>query len=334
MRVSQLEEILHADLQGEDYETVAGLIFTTLGRVPNVGDHHHEERLPLRSRPRRPAADLSCESFKRSGLADGEGEEKSYELTRENKLQSKMKTATDDTAQTRRDTEAPLRRRCPGRPSERRQVDAAQPHPRPQGLDRLDQAADDAQPHRRESSTSRAARSRSSTRPAFIKPAAQAERPDDGSRALDVQRSGRPGGSHRCHGGIRKGRRVRRQDGPRAEGKASEREARRGPQQDRLGEEAQAAADDGALRIARTLRRHRSDLRGERRRRRGARHSLLRERRARRGCLSERGLHHAAGALSRRRDRAREGSASHVRRAAVHDRGGGRSLRKKTNRRA
>lgn len=37
VRVSQLEEILHADLQGEDYETVAGLIFTILGRVPSVG---------------------------------------------------------------------------------------------------------------------------------------------------------------------------------------------------------------------------------------------------------------------------------------------------------
>ncbi|HUP50095.1 MAG TPA: hemolysin family protein [Thermoanaerobaculia bacterium] len=37
VRVEDLEEKLDADLRGEDYETVAGLIFTTLGRVPAVG---------------------------------------------------------------------------------------------------------------------------------------------------------------------------------------------------------------------------------------------------------------------------------------------------------
>ncbi|MGZ8867264.1 MAG: hemolysin family protein [Thermoanaerobaculia bacterium] len=37
LRVEQLEEKLGADLRGEDYETVAGLMFTTLGRVPGVG---------------------------------------------------------------------------------------------------------------------------------------------------------------------------------------------------------------------------------------------------------------------------------------------------------
>ncbi|HKO55518.1 MAG TPA: hemolysin family protein [Thermoanaerobaculia bacterium] len=34
LRVETLEELLEADLAGDDYETVAGLIFTTLGRVP------------------------------------------------------------------------------------------------------------------------------------------------------------------------------------------------------------------------------------------------------------------------------------------------------------
>jgi putative hemolysin len=37
LRVELLEEKLEADLEGKDYETVAGLIFTTLGRVPSVG---------------------------------------------------------------------------------------------------------------------------------------------------------------------------------------------------------------------------------------------------------------------------------------------------------
>ncbi|HEX8619648.1 MAG TPA: transporter associated domain-containing protein, partial [Thermoanaerobaculia bacterium] len=37
LRVETLEERLDADLSGEDYETVAGMIFTTLGRVPAVG---------------------------------------------------------------------------------------------------------------------------------------------------------------------------------------------------------------------------------------------------------------------------------------------------------
>ena len=38
LRVETLEGKLDADLaQGDDYETVAGLIFTTLGRIPNVG---------------------------------------------------------------------------------------------------------------------------------------------------------------------------------------------------------------------------------------------------------------------------------------------------------
>ncbi len=37
LRVDQLEERIDADLSGEDYETVAGMIFTTLGRVPATG---------------------------------------------------------------------------------------------------------------------------------------------------------------------------------------------------------------------------------------------------------------------------------------------------------
>jgi putative hemolysin len=37
LRVDALEEKLDADLSGDDYETVAGLIFTSLGRVPATG---------------------------------------------------------------------------------------------------------------------------------------------------------------------------------------------------------------------------------------------------------------------------------------------------------
>ena len=37
LRVEALEETLHTKLANEDYETVAGMIFTTLGRVPKVG---------------------------------------------------------------------------------------------------------------------------------------------------------------------------------------------------------------------------------------------------------------------------------------------------------
>ena len=37
LRVEMLEERLGVDLRDENYETVAGLIFTTLGRVPNAG---------------------------------------------------------------------------------------------------------------------------------------------------------------------------------------------------------------------------------------------------------------------------------------------------------
>ncbi len=37
LRVETLEGRLDADLSGDDYETVAGLIFTSLGRVPDVG---------------------------------------------------------------------------------------------------------------------------------------------------------------------------------------------------------------------------------------------------------------------------------------------------------
>lgn len=37
LRVDTLEEQLDANLAGEDYETVAGMIFTTLGRVPATG---------------------------------------------------------------------------------------------------------------------------------------------------------------------------------------------------------------------------------------------------------------------------------------------------------
>jgi putative hemolysin len=37
VRVDTLEELLDANLSGDDYETVAGLIFTTLGRVPAAG---------------------------------------------------------------------------------------------------------------------------------------------------------------------------------------------------------------------------------------------------------------------------------------------------------
>ena len=37
LRVETLEEMLDAHFAGEDYETVAGMIFTTLGRVPKTG---------------------------------------------------------------------------------------------------------------------------------------------------------------------------------------------------------------------------------------------------------------------------------------------------------
>jgi putative hemolysin len=37
LRVEALEEKIDAELAGDDYETVAGMIFTTLGRVPSVG---------------------------------------------------------------------------------------------------------------------------------------------------------------------------------------------------------------------------------------------------------------------------------------------------------
>ena len=42
LRIDDLEEMLDADLSSDDYETVAGLIFTTLGRVPKVGDTVHK----------------------------------------------------------------------------------------------------------------------------------------------------------------------------------------------------------------------------------------------------------------------------------------------------
>ena len=37
LRVETLEEMLGADFAGAHYETIAGLIFTTLGRVPGAG---------------------------------------------------------------------------------------------------------------------------------------------------------------------------------------------------------------------------------------------------------------------------------------------------------
>jgi putative hemolysin len=37
LRIDALEEMLDAQFSGEDYETIAGLIFTTLGRVPKAG---------------------------------------------------------------------------------------------------------------------------------------------------------------------------------------------------------------------------------------------------------------------------------------------------------
>ena len=37
-RVDSLEELMHAEIRGDGYETVAGLIFTSLGRVPTVGE--------------------------------------------------------------------------------------------------------------------------------------------------------------------------------------------------------------------------------------------------------------------------------------------------------
>jgi magnesium and cobalt transporter len=37
LRVEALENLLDAELEGDDYETVAGLIFTSTGRVPKVG---------------------------------------------------------------------------------------------------------------------------------------------------------------------------------------------------------------------------------------------------------------------------------------------------------
>ena len=38
LRVEALDEMLEAQLSGDDYETIAGLIFTSLGRVPKAGE--------------------------------------------------------------------------------------------------------------------------------------------------------------------------------------------------------------------------------------------------------------------------------------------------------
>jgi putative hemolysin len=38
VRIEKIEELFEVDAQGESYETVAGLIFTSIGRVPGVGE--------------------------------------------------------------------------------------------------------------------------------------------------------------------------------------------------------------------------------------------------------------------------------------------------------
>ena len=107
-------------IEREGFETVGGYLLSQLGRVPAVG-----------------------EAFEVDGL-----DVEVLEAERRRIHKVRMRRLPQRRAAGRR-SNIEGRFRLPRRPSQRRQVHAAQPHRRPEARHRLGQAADDAQPDRR-----------------------------------------------------------------------------------------------------------------------------------------------------------------------------------------
>ena len=136
--IDEVRERLGVEIEPEGFETVGGYVLTRVGRVPAVG-----------------------ETFELDGLLV---EVLEAERRRIHKVRFRRAPAKRQCERRYAATHAARRLRLAHRPAQRRQVDAAQPHRRHEGRDRLRQAADHAEPDPRRQEPSRTARSCSSTR--------------------------------------------------------------------------------------------------------------------------------------------------------------------------
>ena len=140
MPLDEVNDLLHAHLPEGDWDTVGGLFLSELGHVPTNGERvvvdgweltaAARAGSPHRAHPDPPAAGVPATPSASRGQADAIG------------------------------------LRHVRRPTQRGEVDAAEPHPAHEGGHHLRQAADDPHPHPRRALPARRARSSSSTRPA------------------------------------------------------------------------------------------------------------------------------------------------------------------------
>ncbi len=136
--IDEVNEVLDVDLPQDEWDTVGGLVFNTLGHVPD------RRRVPCAS-----TASSSAPSACRAGASCR------CIITRLRRRPTATTptpriapTAGPDRARAERTrarrARVPIRVRVARRPAQRRQVDARQPARRPEGRDRLRPAADDA----------------------------------------------------------------------------------------------------------------------------------------------------------------------------------------------
>ena len=251
-RSTRSNELLDVELPQDEWDTVGGLVFNTLGHVPVEGEcvrvdglefcaervqgrrivsvlirvlepHERRRRGPRPQRPRVTAAS-------RPGFRSG------FVVDR--------------------------------RAAERRQVDAREPARRAQGVDRLRPAADDAH------ADARRAHDRDATQIVFLdtpgvhKPRTLARRAHERPRAVDARRGRRRSASCRGERGDRPGRPVRRR---RSSRRCARRRCSSSTRSTRASRDDDRRAPGGGRGRARRLRGVRADLGAHRRRRRRAR---------------------------------------------------------------
>ena len=140
MPLDEVNDLLHAHLPEGDWDTVGGLFLSELGHVPTNG-----ERVVV------DGWELTAQRVQGRRIG----------RIRIHRLPVSRSTPSASTAPA-----DAVRLRHVRRPPQRREVDAAQPHPAHEGGHHLRQAADDPHPHPRRALAARRARSCSSTRPA------------------------------------------------------------------------------------------------------------------------------------------------------------------------
>ena len=129
--IDEVDELLDVELPQDEWDTVGGLVFNTLGHVPGRG----RVRTPDRHRVLRGAG---------AGPPHRLGADPCARTARDAPPRTRPQRPSSGTALAADAVGVPFGVRVDDRPAERRQVDAREPARRAQGVDRLRPPADDA----------------------------------------------------------------------------------------------------------------------------------------------------------------------------------------------